>query len=303
MNILCVLAIMLGLFSLFLPLATISDGSTVTKEYLLQDVLLSGRYIGPEFMVVCSLFLGGLLLSFITPTAGFVQLVGSLGILILYPAGFREFQGAPAPSWGAVAGLVSACLVVVSLYFPLGPGYGWFRSRRYIGQANRFLTMTRLDSTAKFRVNMLCLAGALLALVAMGLPWFTHQTVSAQPSITQYDSHNLFMVLDQSFGTEAMLAGIVFICGTAVAFVTPLGGIGQAFGALWFWQTRHLIVGTLATSGWIDRNYFDSGFYIGIVASAIVLASMFVPLGIGYILRRKTLLSRLIIWGASTARL
>ena len=294
---------MLGLFSLFLPLVTISDGSTVTNEYLIQDVFISGRYIGPEFMVVCSLFLAGLLLSFITPTAGFVQLVGSLGILILYPAGFREFQGAPDPSWGAVLGLVSAGLVVVSLYFPLGPGYGSFWSRRYFGQANRFLTITRLDSTAKFRVNMLCLAGALLALVAMGLPWFTHQTVSAQPSVTLYESHNLFMVLDQSFGTEAMLAGIVFICGTAVAFVTPLGGIGQAFGALWFWQTRHLIVGTLATSGWIDRNYFDSGFYLGIIASAIVLASMFVPLGMGYILRRKTLLSRLIIWGASTARL
>jgi hypothetical protein len=294
---------MLGIFSLFLPLVTITQESTVAEEYLLQDVFISGMYIGPEFMVACSLFLGGLLLSFITPTAGFVQLVGALGILILYPAGFREFHGTPAPSWGAVAGIVSACLVVASLYFPLGPGYGSFKSRRYFGQANRFLTVTRLDSTAKFRVNMLCLAGALLALVAMGVPWFTHQTISAQPSVTQYDSHSLFMVFDQSFGPEAVLAAIVFICGTAVAFVTPLGGIGQVFGALWFWQTRHLIVGTLATSGWIDRNYFDSGFYLGIVASGMVLASMFVPLGIGYILRRKTLLSRLIIWGASAARL
>lgn len=304
MNVLCVLAVMLGVVSLFLPWITVKQGSaTLSQDYLVQDILLSGRFVGPEFMAVCSFFVAGLLLSLITPAAGFLELTGAIGILALYPAGYRDLVGEPIPSLGVVVGLCSALVVVVSLYFPLGPGYGSFRNRRYVGQANRLLTMSRLEATAKLRLNALCLAGALLALVAIGLPWFTHQTISSQPLVTQNESHSLYMVLDQSFGIEAMLAALIFLGGTALAFVTPLGGIAQAIGVLWFFQTRYLIVGTLLTPGWIDRNYFDSGFYVAIVATGLVLVSMFLPLGIGYILRRKTLAGRLVVWGQSASRL
>ena len=302
-NVLCVVAVVLGIISLFLPLVTIDGGAGQPEQYLILDVFLGGEHIDPSFMVACSLFFGGMLLALITPAAGLLELVGAFGILMLYPAGYRDFTGDPYLSWGPLLGLASACLVMLSLYYPLGPGYGSFRSRRYVGQANRIFTISRLDSAAKLRVNVLCLAGALIALAALGSPWFTHQTVSAHPLITEYESHNLFMVLDQSFGLEAMLASIVFIVGTAAAFVTPLGGFLQAFGVFWFWQVRHAITGTLATSGWIDKNYFDYGFYMGIISCALVVSSMFIPLGIGYILRRKTLWARLTIWGEPTAHL
>ena len=302
-NILCVAAVVLGIVSLLLPWVKITGGTGTPDQFLIQDIFLGGQYIGPAFMIVCTFFLAGAVLSLVTPAAGLLQLTGALGVLILYPSGYRDFQGDPSPSWGALVGIVSAALVVLSLYYPLGPGFGSFRTRRYVGQANRLFTISRLDSAAKFRVNMLCLAGALLALAAIGVPWFTHQTVSAHPLITEYESHNLYMVLDESFGMQAMLAAIVFIGGSAAAFVTPLGGFAQAFGVFWFWQTRYAIVGTLTSNDWIDKNYFDSGFFLGIVASAMVVASMFVPIGIGYVLRRKTLKARLVIWGEPTARL
>jgi hypothetical protein len=294
---------MLGILSLLLPWVTIKGGEGTPDQYLIQDVFLGGQYIRPAFMVACSFFFAGLLLSLITPAAGFLELGGALGMLILYPSGYRDYPGDPSLSLGALVGFASATLVVLSLYYPLGPGYGSFRSRRYVGQANRLFTMSRLDSAAKFRINIFCLAGALLGLAAIGIPWFTHQMVSAEPYYAEYDSHNLFMVLDQSFGMEAMLASIVFICGSAAAFVTPLGGFAQAFGVFWFWQTRYAITGTLTEVGWIDKNYFDSGFYLSIIACATVVASMFVPLGIGYVLRRKTLRARLVIWGEPTAHL
>ncbi len=294
---------MLGVLSLLLPWVTIDGGPRAGDQYLIQDVFLGGNFIGTAFSVACSFFFAGMLLSLISPAAGFLELTGALGAIILYPSGYRDFQGDPSLSLGALLAFVSAALAVLSLYYPIGPGYGSFRTRRYFGQANRLFTISRLDSAAKFRVNMLCVAGALLALAAIGIPWFTHQVVSVDPFHIENDSHNLYLVIDQSYGMQAMLAAIVFICGTAAAFVTPLGGFAQAFAVFWFWQTRNGITGTLTSSDWIDKNYFDSGFYLSIIACAMVVASMFVPLGIGYVLRRKTLRARLINWGEPTAHL
>ena len=294
---------MLGAMSLLLPWVTIKGGVSAGDQYLIQDVFLNGSFIGPSFMIACSFFVAGLFLSLVTPAAGFLELAGALGALAFYPAGYRDFQGDPALAIGILPGFASAALVVLSLYYPLGPGYGSFKTRRYAGQANRLFTVSRLDSAAKFRLNLLCLLGAILALAAIGAPWFTHQTVQAHPLITQYDSHNLFMVLDQSYGVDAMVAAIMIVAGTGAAFATPLGGFAQAFGIFWFWQTRSGIAGTLTTNDWIDRNYFDAGFYLGIIACGIVLASMFVPLGVGYLLRRKTLRARLFIWGEPTAHI
>jgi len=297
-----VLAVVLGFLSFLFPWVTFKGG-VAGDQYLLQDVFLGGEFVGPSFVIACSFFLAGLLMSLLTPAAGFLELMGALGALVLYPAGYRDFVGDPSPSLGMLLAFASSVLAVVSLYYPLGPGYGSFRDRRYFGQANRLFTISRLDSAAKFRVNLLCLAGALMALAAVGVPWFTHQMAYTNPPITEYDSHSLYMVLDQSYGIEATLAGIVFIAGTAASFATPLGGFAQAFGIFWFWLARNEITGTLTSEQWIDKNYFDSGFYLGIIACATILASMFVPIGIGYILRRKTLAARLAVWGQPTARL
>lgn len=303
-NVLCIAAVMLGVVSLLLPMASLKVGSmTIADVYLIRDGFLGGQYLDPVFMMVCSFFVAGLFLLIVTPAAGFLELAGALGILMFYPAGLKDAPGDPSLALGAIAALGSAILAVLSFYLPIGPGYGSPRRGRYIGQANRFLTASRLDSAAKFRINLLCLAGALMAMAAMGLSWFTHQTVSAEPVITTYDRTSLFMFIGQDLGVQTLLAALVFLGGSAAAFVTPLGGFAQVFGIFWFWQARYVLVGTLAGSDWIDKNYFDSGFYLGIVASALVLSSMFLPLGIGYILRRKTLRTRLIIWGEPAARL
>lgn len=130
------------------------------------------------------------------------------------------------------------------------------------------------------RVNLLCLAGAVIGVIAIFSRWVGNWLIDL----------NLLDVMNLSDSAEGasnyFLPGLVFIIGTLVAFLSPLGGVLQIIGSPWFivvWANRH--EGEILSS---------VGPYLGIASAIVVLISMVRPLGPGLLTGPFRTKSRLI---------
>lgn len=130
------------------------------------------------------------------------------------------------------------------------------------------------------RVNILALVGAFIGILCIITPWTTITTgiLQTTTSTSNLDLTDYMHDDDSAFA----FAVVLFILGCAFAFITPFGGMAQFFGWLIF---LGLIYGRLGT---VDSGIFSTtttlgiGFYVGIVAAAMVLISMIRPMGMGY---------------------
>lgn len=149
------------------------------------------------------------------------------------------------------------------------------------------------------RVNVLCLAGGLLGILCLAVPLMTvtmTNWVLAYPPAIEYGSQQSqeYMTSAVFLGNhvrltmeslDLVLAPVLFLLGTLIAFVTPLGGALMATGMVDY----SLVVGT----GTFQRAFegpetsfasvhWEAAFYIGILAAVVVLVSIIMPLGPGY---------------------
>ncbi len=104
-----------------------------------------------------------------------------------------------------------------------------------------------------------------------------------------------------------VFAPIAFFVGVALAFVTPLGGIGMALGIVSLYRSIHP---QFDTSTWLLPHgitvvfNWGAAFYIGILATIVTLVSFVFPIGPGYSEMylprpqgRGNLKERLLVWG------
>ena len=124
----------------------------------------------------------------------------------------------------------------------------------------------------QIRVNMLCYAGAILGVLALFLPWAVIQSelTDARVNLGPYD-------FNEGFPSNFRYSVTLFLIGTVLAFLTPVGGILQLIGSIGFMLTASTTTLPLP----IDMIFYV-GPLIGFLASFMVLASLHSPMGIGY---------------------
>jgi len=127
------------------------------------------------------------------------------------------------------------------------------------------------------RINLLGLVGAITGIVAIFSTWL---------GLGHLITFNLIDVLnDVSVNGIAWYSAVLFITGTLVALLSPVGGVLQVGGlSLWWYYV-------LQES---DKIPSKVGSYIGLISAVIVLASMARPLGPGLIEGPFELKSRLL---------
>lgn len=304
-NLLCLAGAALGLASLFLPWwqgAELGLGLAIDRDYMLiQDVLLDPMPYGTMFLIACTLFVVGTFLALWSPLGGLVQVPGALGFLALFGSEVGVRRGEDAIALGAYMGLISAAIVTVSLIIPLGVGYSMERRARLrsLSSPAKFITVSRYENTDRIRLNALALLGALMALVCIAMPWSTLSTGSSSPEMVS-EQRPLLEYLSGSLSTPS---SYVFIIGSAVALFCTLGVIVQMFGFVWFWAVFSGSMGTYpSTVGGTMEESFGTGFYLSVLAMLVIALSIILPIGLGYYRRRKSVGSRLLVWGKAGPR-
>lgn len=130
----------------------------------------------------------------------------------------------------------------------------------------------------KWRINILCIIGAIVGFAAMFLPLVNYY--SLQNDSTWAYTNSVPMIL---------LLGPAFLIGLIVSLFTPLGGIIQ-FIMMW------VAAGPLTTYTGIPEVHQEDAIGIGIVWLSIflILTSLIMPMGIGYKIRGTSLQARLL---------
>jgi hypothetical protein len=148
----------------------------------------------------------------------------------------------------------------------------------------------------KPRVNVICLVGAVLAVLSLFLPWavIQNQETLEKTNLGALDFGKTFLGIHLFDGNGNFeLSVTIFIIGAAVAFLSPLGGILQLIGAMGFVFTTL----TWGVEGF--KMIFYIGAAVGLISAALVLLSLAWPTGVGYDTRREGIgISRLLTFSA-----
>ncbi len=145
----------------------------------------------------------------------------------------------------------------------------------------------------KLRVNLLCLLGAVIAVVALFLPWaMTPDHLGEEIGIGAFDFDEPLSG-GSEFPDSFRYSVTLFIIGTVLSFLTPLGGIPQIVGSVGF-------VSTVLTSRIPEHDLIPGiGVVIALLAAGIVILSFLEPVGTGYSRNQEpTLAAKLLTWSA-----
>lgn len=142
------------------------------------------------------------------------------------------------------------------------------------------------------RVNLLSIGGAAVGVVSMFITWgiwrvvYILQIPHGAGVLEEYSLVAIFWLGGSVFGQHFALAIGLFMTGTAMAFVTPLGGFLQLAGASAFLWT--IVPDQRPTV------YLGAGPFVGLIAGIVTLAGLLRPIGIGYEGSKASLLGRLL---------
>ena len=136
------------------------------------------------------------------------------------------------------------------------------------------------------RVNLLCLAGALLGLITVFLPWMSVIEAVEVDGVMTYPVRE-WDLLDMVFGywdkdsliyNNLMIFIFVMLVGggLAASFATPLGGAVELAG---------VVLLSIKAEQDLVLTEFGWGLRLGALFSIIVLVSFFVPVAYGYVQR------------------
>jgi len=153
---------------------------------------------------------------------------------------------------------------------------------------------------------MMSLLGVLLGLLCLIVPCLTETNMSNTHVITSTHHWYLSHCYDMTHYRYLAFAPFAFFVGVALAFVTPLGGIGMALGIVNLYNSIHpqIEASWLRFGPSVTTYYWGAAFYIGILASVVTMASFVFPIGPGYSemyrpwpQARGNLKERLLVWG------
>lgn len=129
------------------------------------------------------------------------------------------------------------------------------------------------------KVNLLAILGGLLGVMCILLPWSVTSTDGVFGSTT---TESVMTDYIHDGDSAFSFAIVLFLLGSALALLTPLGSVGQFFGWLTFLAAIFGDLRTIHTAIADITLSLGLGFVVGVVASALVIASLLRPLGLGY---------------------
>ena len=279
-NLLCLAGAFLGALAVTLEwLAQTYDNPRVgTGTYHFDLMGLLGSGLTDElFVIAAGLFLAGTLIAIITPYAGFLQLGG---LLIFFGKVVPGMVSETSVGLGAIFGIVSAILVLYSLFNPVGVGI----PKSQAGPSGNYLTVACRGES--FGLNALCVIGAGLAVIAIFLPWASTTLVNVTDGLTyEYPATPIDYVSSQmnfqGVGTEAFaVAMTVLLAGVVLSFITPFGGFVQMGSLLLFyWNVEDYLVTRVDLPRYsFFRTELAYGFFVGMVAMGMTVLSLFLTL-------------------------
>jgi len=137
-------------------------------------------------------------------------------------------------------------------------------------------TNTRISIV--WNVNLLCVVGACIGVAALFLEWIyeppnmpTHLGMLNYPTI-------LYMVVTRYLYYGA---AVMFLLGTVIAFVSPIGGIPQLASLMVFAYGMVESGNDPRLDGFDPQQKIWIGMGLGIVSCALILTSLFTPWGTG----------------------
>lgn len=124
-------------------------------------------------------------------------------------------------------------------------------------------------------MNLLCLAGAALGAFSVTLEWVTQMVVDPRrfPQGLTFHFDLMGLIGSGLAGEFLVFAAGLFLAGTLIAFITPMGGFLQLAGLVLFYGK---VVPEIASDTTIGL-----GAMFGIVSTILVLYSLFNPVGVG----------------------
>jgi len=140
------------------------------------------------------------------------------------------------------------------------------------------------------KVNLFCLVGAILGVLSLFMPWaLLHDRVEQVNTNVGAFDFNQSPQAGYSFPDNFRYSVILFVIGTIVAFVLPLGGVLQLIGSMGFMLT------TITYPSFGDTQViFWIGAAIALISSIMVLIGFAYPSGVGYGTGRRTAMDRLL---------
>jgi len=124
-NTLCLIGGIIAVLSLFLPWVIVQDDrghETLYGAFDLDDPFQGDDVFPDGFRYSMTMFMIGAVLALVTPLGGIPLLTGSIGFILISTTSM--YEGTDMLFWyGALVGLLSAFLVIVSLFEPFGKGY------------------------------------------------------------------------------------------------------------------------------------------------------------------------------------
>jgi hypothetical protein len=129
-----------------------------------------------------------------------------------------------------------------------------------------------------WNANLLCIVGACIGVAALFLTWIYDPPSMPGPRSIHFEPTIIYIVVLQYLYYGA---ATVFLIGTVAAFASPIGGILQSASLTVF---AYGIVDS-GNDTWLDgidpQQQLRGGMYLGIASCAIILTSLFIPLGTG----------------------
>ncbi|OGS56607.1 MAG: hypothetical protein A3K60_02210 [Euryarchaeota archaeon RBG_19FT_COMBO_56_21] len=262
---LCLLAAILGLISLGLP--WVHDPS----NYYYEEYATLWHYVADEpsidalvFGLAATGMLLGSVLAFFTRVGSIVQL-----------AGLVSFATISMPSQSGYA--IGLYLGIAACVF----GIASMVIRRTVPIPDRFVTVRRTSDSGTFSLNILSIIGGALGVLSMALVWFRFEWLTAYSGVAYAYDFSMFEFVGLYYSDQLlMLAVVLFLAGSLVSILTPLGFLGQLFGAGAFLyamreEAAHV---QFYFPYYTDTasSYYGIGLYLGLACILIVFGSMLV---------------------------
>lgn len=157
------------------------------------------------------------------------------------------------------------------------PLRGWTTSRSSTTRGEEPMRRTLFGKPVD--VNLLCLAGALIGVVALLTPWCYAKTSDGRPGFDITTPLHPGSLMDAFAPWGALLFSILAIAGTLISFITPLGG-GLQSSSILLLIGRYLDVRQQITV--LEVKVIPAyGSLLAVAAAGFILASIVWPEGIG----------------------
>jgi len=263
-NILAVVACFLGIISLMLPwvyeeAAEYHDDYYGLTHFADDPDLRFGVSIG-------LLVIGAFMVIFVR-FFGIVQLAGALLFVSAAQEDFGEHTLGyilDSMSLGFYVGIAAGIIGTTSLAF-----------KPTIPVSERWLTVVRSHVDKVYRVNVLSILAAMIGIVCVFLPWLVESYSNPYFHLNWHDDYmSLFWSFSNAWDAYFMAAGALFIFGSVLCFISPLGGFPQLAGVILYAMGISLDFGDF----YMPRSFYATltyglGLYLGLAASIIAISS------------------------------